>query len=360
MNILITSPSFNTKKNVSGISSVAQGIVNNINIRFIHLIVGKEDSKKRNLTWALAQLKLPLTMIYKLITIRINLIHINAPLDTLAIFRDFVLLCISKLFNIKIILHFHGGAYLLKSPKSKLFKRFLIFYFSKADHVIVLSDFEKIIISKNYLISYDHISTLENCVNFHNYSLKNDDSNIVRIIFLGRIVNTKGIVDIINAVKMLNKQRKDFEFYLYGIGPEKDMVVKELKYILGDRFSYKGIVSGENKDIAFLNSHIFLLPSISGEGLPIALLEAMNFGNIVIVTNDGSMGTVVINGYNGFIVEKKDPSGLFNKLNNIIDLIKVGKANNISLNAVNTIKNKYNCIEYYEKLKSIYLKQASE
>ena len=49
---------------------------------------------------------------------------------------------------------------------------------------------------------------------------------------------------------------------------------------------------------------IFLLPSLF-EGLPVSLLEAMSFGLVPVVTDVGSINTVVKNGETGVIVEMR-------------------------------------------------------
>lgn len=359
MNVLITSPSLDITKNVSGISSVVNNIVENSNCTFYHLKVGKEDNRNRNIIWIVEQLILPIRTFYYLIIYKIDLFHINSPLSHLAIVRDFILLVTGKLCNKLILLHIHGGLYLIKSPKNKFLKKVLIFYFSKADQIIVLSEYEKRMISEHYMISENRISVLENCVTHIKYLKKINDTNIVRIIFLGRIESDKGIYDILTGLKLLKNRRNDFEFYLYGEGSEKDKIIDEFSATMKNKFFYGGIVSGIEKDNAFYNANIFLLPSES-EGLPIALLEAMSYGNIALVTDVGSVGTVIQHGYNGFFVKKNNPKDLFQKLDMIIDLIKDNKTSHISQNAVNTIEKQYNCIQYKKKLGNIYLNIISE
>lgn len=54
----------------------------------------------------------------------------------------------------------------------------------------------------------------------------------------------------------------------------------------------------------------FVLPSISREGLPKAMLESLSLGVPTIVTNVGGMPEVVSNGANGIVVPPQDSSSI--------------------------------------------------
>lgn len=352
MNILITAPSLDTKNNVSGISSVVNNILTTTNLNYIHFEVGKQDKEKRNLKWILKQLYLPVNLFIVFSTKRIDIFHLNAPLNKLSVIRDFTLLLVAKLFRKKTILHFHGGEFLITIPKNKVLFNFLKFYFKLGNKILTLSQYEKELVSKNYNIPLEKIIPLENCV----IPLENIEKlkkEKVRIIFLGRIVESKGINEIIVSMEKLYDNRKDFEFYLYGTGPLEDKIKKELSSYMNESFEFKGIISGKAKDEAMIESDIFILPSLHGEGLPIALLEAMNTENICIVTNDGSMASIIENDISGLIVKKADTNELFEKINYSIDIINQGD-NRLQKNAKNLILTKYNSTEYTKKLNTIY------
>ena len=117
MNIIVSGPSLDTKNNVSGISSVVNNILDETNSNYYHFVVGKTDRQKRNIVWLYNQFILPIKLILKLLKSKPEIIHINAPFEKLAIFRDFILLKISKLMGVKVLLHIHGGHYLNNSSK---------------------------------------------------------------------------------------------------------------------------------------------------------------------------------------------------------------------------------------------------
>lgn len=57
MNVLITGPSLDTKKNIMGISSVVSNIILNSQFTFYHLIIGEKDGLIANINFELIKLK---------------------------------------------------------------------------------------------------------------------------------------------------------------------------------------------------------------------------------------------------------------------------------------------------------------
>jgi glycosyltransferase involved in cell wall biosynthesis len=353
MKVLITGPSLDSSKNISGISSVVSNILSSTELDYIHFVVGKQDGQSRNLAWLVDQIILPFKLFKVFLFNKIDIFHLNAPLDYLAIVRDFVFLLTARLFRSKIILHLHGGQYMTNPPKNKILWAYLHFYFTLADQIIVLSSHEKNILIQEYEMATANISALENCV-FVPEIPTTRVNTLIRIIFLGRIVERKGIRNIVEALKQLQKVRTDFEFYLYGTGPETSYTTEELSLHLGNQFKYIGVVAGEARSVAYSQADIFLLPSHSGEGLPVALLESMSYGVIPVVTNDGSMATVVENETNGFLVEKNNTGQIFQLLNHLLDLIPTVRGKELRLNAIETIKKKFDSRHYNARLERIY------
>jgi glycosyltransferase involved in cell wall biosynthesis len=56
----------------------------------------------------------------------------------------------------------------------------------------------------------------------------------------------------------------------------------------------------------------FVIPSSSGEGLPMVLLEAMSCGLPVVSTITGGTAEIIKEGVNGFLAPPRDPSALAN------------------------------------------------
>jgi len=57
-------------------------------------------------------------------------------------------------------------------------------------------------------------------------------------------------------------------------------------------------------------SNVLVQPSISGEGLPRAVMEAIAYGTPVVITDTGGGKEVIDDGVTGFVVPVKDPAAI--------------------------------------------------
>lgn len=103
------------------------------------------------------------------------------------------------------------------------------------------------------------------------------------ILFVGRFVPEKGIVDLINSYKKINCKEKlvlagdadhttEYSKIIY------DLAKKDSRIIL------TGYITGNPLNELYSNTKVFVLPS-HNEGFPIVLLEALNHGVPVLASN---------------------------------------------------------------------------
>ncbi|RYZ18557.1 MAG: glycosyltransferase, partial [Chitinophagaceae bacterium] len=282
LQILITAPSLNEHENVSGISTMVRTIIENnkSSNRFMHFRVGKKDGEKKGLKWVMTQFLIVPRFIRTIKQTRTDLVYLNTDLTRPSILRDYLLFVAAKYFlRKKVLLHVHGGHFLMTPPRQGSPFLFMIRkMLTGASVCIVLSEIEQKAILKNFgapgIALPNAIEVTETSNQGKNFN------NKLQIIFLGRVVKSKGIHVIASSLKNLNSFFLDFEFHIYGSGPELDILLEELGTVKGLSYKYHGVVRGQEKWNALEKAHIFLLPSLFGEGLPIAMLEAMGSGCI--------------------------------------------------------------------------------
>jgi glycosyltransferase involved in cell wall biosynthesis len=352
MKVLITAPSLDTTNNVSGISSVVNNIINHSSCTFKHFLVGRKDNEKAGFNWILKQIVLIFKFPFSLKGI--DIVHINTALNPLSIFRDFTFVFIAKIFFKKVLLHLHGGKYLMEDCKNLFVAMFIKLNVKLSNYILVLSPIEETRIKS--LFPQKRVSFLVNAIPEEKIAAHSEQKQFnmpLHLTFLGRIHESKGVEDIVSAMQILTDSGiVDFNFSLYGKGPQADFMIENLKKILGNRFEFKGVVGGEDKWTALKNSDIFLLPSRYGEGLPMAMLEAMAVGNIIITTDDASITYAVKDKINGFIVKKQNPIEIAELIRHLITNSNTLKL--ISENAVNTILMDFNIKNYICQLENIY------
>ena len=184
------------------------------------------------------------------------------------------------------------------------------------------------------------------------------ESKKITILFTGRILKDKGVLDLIQAVKQLSPEiKKQIVLELYGkIDLENPSSINE--ELLKSKL-IEGLIEwkGFSKEIktAISNSHIYCLPSYR-EGLPKSTVEAMAIGRPVVTTTAPGCEDTVIEEYNGFKVPVGDVEMLSEKLVLLINdkklRHKMGKNSRAIFEKEFTLEKVVNrTFELYEKVK---------
>ena len=149
----------------------------------------------------------------------------------------------------------------------------------------------------------------------YNYQPIETIDSPISFLFIGRMLKEKGIHDFIAAAKIVKQIYPEVQFTVLGAidsanpgalqQPELDRLVS-LNII-----NYPGQVDNVQKWIA--DSHVFVLPSYR-EGVPRSTQEAMAIGRAIITTDVPGCRETVIDGVNGFLVEKWNPQVLAEKM----------------------------------------------
>ena len=113
------------------------------------------------------------------------------------------------------------------------------------------------------------------------------------ILFLGRLVPEKGIHYLIKAYQKLSTDKK---LVIVGGTSDTDDYVRQLYAMAGDTSSiiFTGFQEGIVAEELYSNAYLYVLPS-DLEGMPLTLLEAMNYG-CCCVTSDISECADVMDG----------------------------------------------------------------
>jgi glycosyltransferase involved in cell wall biosynthesis len=351
MKVLITAPSLDENKNVSGISTLVREIIKNGDAEFHHFQAGREDDEKIGVKWILQQIFLTPRLLWTLYSEKIELVHINTALVPLSILRDATLVFAARMAKTPILLHPNGGRFLMEDFTNRPLAWITEKMFRFASKVLVLSDHEKQSIEKRW--HHLDVRILPNAISIDEALINQRvEKSEKTIIFLGRLHESKGLHEIIEACRVLKNENYKFKFRCFGAGPQKDFFIDEMTRILGDDFYYGGVISGAEKWNQLSESDVFLLPSRYGEGLPLAILEAMAARVVVVAADVASVRAVIKDGENGLMVEPYNTAQTIEKLKYLLS----GEANweNLRQNGRKTVEENYAIGEYVKKLENLY------
>jgi glycosyltransferase involved in cell wall biosynthesis len=176
-----------------------------------------------------------------------------------------------------------------------------------SDRVIAVSHYVK-----KALI--DETFTFENKINvIHNgidknlfYSQENLSERGKRALYVGQVIRSKGIYDLLNIFKYEEMQKRSID--IVGGGDLSEVIKEEIK--TDDNIKGKVNVVGkvpysELIQSYFLNREygVFILPTLRYEGLPMVLIEAMFSGLPVVAYDMGGVQDAVEDGETGYLVE---------------------------------------------------------
>jgi len=208
------------------------------------------------------------------------------------------------------------------SKKAKLLKSIQVLLYKIAlpqlDNIVFLNPDDPKNLLETYHIKVKQVDILGGIgldLDEYNYQpIENIDSSI-NFLFIGRMLKEKGIHDFIAAAKIVKQSHPDVQFTVLGaIDPFNPGALQqsELDRLISlNIINYPGQVDNVQKWIA--DSHVFVLPSYR-EGVPRSTQEAMAIGRAVITTDVPGCRETVIDGVNGFLVEKWNPQALAEKM----------------------------------------------
>lgn len=166
------------------------------------------------------------------------------------------------------------------------------------------------------------------------------------VVFVGRMVRQKNPELAIEIFKQLNDN--GYRFAMVG-GGEKEAEIKHMIGNTGQIEFFGAQTHAETLDI-LRSAKIILLPS-RWEGLPLTLLEAMQFGIPAIVSNVTGNNEVIADGLNGHVIDDEDATAYAIKIKTLLN--DANLYNRQSLAARKIFAEKYQmerCAQQYAQL----------
>jgi phosphatidyl-myo-inositol dimannoside synthase len=136
-----------------------------------------------------------------------------------------------------------------------------------------------------------------------------------RVLFVGRLVERKGVPYLIDAVQRLAPERRA-RLVILGDGPERQRLREQVRRAgLEGRVEVRGRVSDRELRQAYADASVFVLPAIvdprgDTEGLGVVLLEAMSYRVPVVASDLGGITDIVTDGETGLLVRPADAAAL--------------------------------------------------
>lgn len=309
-------------------------------------INGTNKSKFKRIFYGLENLRSVLKETKKIIYNNKNLVfHINV-IGGMSIYRDYSLIKLARKSNIPIVLHIRFGRIPIIYSKRNLEWKLINRNLNYSNKIICIDSNTYNAIHNIY---NNKTELINNLIDSENFDQRTTCSDKFRIIFVGWIINTKGVEELIEAFSLLKKDCANVELNL--IGPYENDYLNYLhnKYDFSCINVYGKLNNCDVKKM-LLNSDVFVLPSYT-EGFPNSVLEAMVSRVPVIATNVGAIPSILSNNC-GIVINPKKYSEIYDSLKKIM---KNKKMTNLFIeNAYNKVMNEYDIKIIFKKYLKIW------
>jgi glycosyltransferase involved in cell wall biosynthesis len=224
-------------------------------------------------------------------------------------------------------------------PIYKFYQRYIALKKSQNSNYMVCVDYNYLNWLRTYTIKHNNemnnIHVIPNFTKILSFDKKYNSR--LKICFARRFVHKRGVDTMLNVACMILNKRNDVDFYFAGDGKEKIKILA-----LQQKYPKNIFITKFNQDQTY-NFHskmdIAVVPTLGSEGTSLSLLEAMSCKCAVVTTNIGGLTNIVIDDFNGKIV---NPT-IENIYLSIMELIESPvKRKFLSENAYNTVKSGFN------------------
>lgn len=169
----------------------------------------------------------------------------------------------------------------------------------------------KVCVDYNYLnwirtmVAREHLNNITVIPNFthinNRKSINQIDNTEIKILFARRFTEERGVFILMDIIDVILEKYKNIRFTIAGEGKYEPMLRKKF----ASNSSRVAITKFDHSDSLEIHSnhHIALIPTYGSEGTSLSLLEAMTSGCVPIASNVGGMTNIVLDGYNGFLVD---------------------------------------------------------
>ena len=150
-------------------------------------------------------------------------------------------------------------------------------------------------------------------------------SNNNSLLFVGRLVEKKGLYYLIHAMPMILKKNPQTSLIIAGDGPEKVNLKKMCEKLgISAHVRFLGAIKNELLPARYQTSDVVVFPSVilddgDQEGFGLVLVEALGCECATVVTDLPAMQDIIVDGKTGFVVPQKNIRKLAEKIILLLD-----------------------------------------
>jgi glycosyltransferase involved in cell wall biosynthesis len=283
--------------------------------------MGKVNFKK---VYGLFQVRKQIRVLLK--QFKPDIVYFVPATTGLGLLRDyFFLKVIKRLKKGKLVLHLRMQ--FKKEYQDNRMKKFIVKDLLDCDKLIVLGpelleNLKKIVLNENIYILPNAIPNVLSDSEFEKIPIQRNLTSNLHLLFLSNMHEAKGWFKVLEACKLLNDSEIKFECHFVGEWTSKTDSKKFYEYIeknnLLDNIIFHGLLLNEEKNKILEISDILLFPS-ENEAFGRVIIEAMEFGLVVIANATGTIPSIIKHGETGYLLQQNTANEIVGYILKLLD-----------------------------------------
>lgn len=190
-----------------------------------------------------------------------------------------------KLFGKRVIISIHS---IYHFPPQGLYRSFVKWIFNNADIALGLSN--QAVSEIKSLAPGAGVRKFTYWVNLDKFKVPAKGGKVRKflVLFVGRLVEEKGILELLQAAKIWNK---DITLSIIGSGPLEENIKYQM--LNTKNINFFGKVDNDKLPLYYSSADVLIVPSIHEEGFGRVILESLSCGTPVIGSNRGAIPEVM-------------------------------------------------------------------
>jgi glycosyltransferase involved in cell wall biosynthesis len=280
---------------------------------------GLSDLRKFSVTKIFKSLNVLSKIVGRLMFDRPQVCYLTMAPHGYAFYRDCLFVAAFRIFQTRYVIHLHGRG-MAKNHRGGFSAQLARFALSKATIVhlspLLMEDIAPFVESTNVRFVANGVADP-----YCGQPTKKPRSNVVSILFLSTMLESKGPLVLLEALAILKDQGLPFKAVFAG--PWRGSLKAEDfdKYLqdagLESYVQHVGPVYGDAKNAILRSSDILAFPThYENEAFPLVVLEGMAAGLVPVTSNIAALPDIV--GDAGFVVAPRDPVALAQELGRLL------------------------------------------
>lgn len=230
-------------------------------------------------------------------------------------FSSTVMLILARIFPVRYSMTLHGPSEFFDVVGFHVAEKV-----AEAEFVATISNYgSSQVMAASDPVHWHKVRTLRLGIDPRAFWPQRSQSDVFRLVFVGRLAPVKAPHMLVEAVRLLRDGGRNVTLTLVGEGPSRASLEKLIaERELGAHVKLIGAVNHDEVASFYRNSDAFVLASFA-EGIPVVLMEAMAMELPCVATWITGVPELIDNGIDGLLVPPADPVALAGAIATLID-----------------------------------------